>query len=294
VDPILFRYRARDLSAGDIAQIQVTIAAHHARGRSYIAHALCEQWQWRQANGGYKEFAARDLLLRLEEAGFVTLPPRQRTKINRAKKSYARIPVYSQEPLSGALADHGAPVIEEARGAHGELWDYLLDHYHYLGRPRLVGEHLKQVVSIDGQVVACLAWASAAWKIAPRDRHIGWNAALKRTHLHLIANNVRFLILPWARVKNLASQVLGLSVRGLAHVWRQRYGHPVVLAETFVDCARFAGTCYRAANWICVGETQGHAKRGNTYHRHGRVKGIYLYPLSRRWRQTLTGEVSAR
>ena len=288
MDPILFRYRARDLTAEGIAEIQATIAAHHVRGRSHIAHVLCEQWQWRQANGGYKEFAARDLLLRLEEAGLVTLPPRQRVKINRAKKSYARIPVYSQEPLSGTLADHGAPVIEEARRAHGDLWDYLLDHYHYLGRPRLVGEHLKQLVFIDGRVVACLGWASAAWKIAPRDRHIGWSALQKRTRLHLVVNNVRFLVLPWVRLPHLASQVLALSARELAHAWQQRYGHPVVLAETFVDCARFAGTCYRAANWLCVGETQGHAKRGNTYHRHGRIKGVYLYPLTRHWRQALT------
>jgi len=294
VDPILFRYRARDLTAGDIAQIQATIAAHHARGRSYIAHALCEQWQWRQANGGYKEFAARDLLLRLEEAGLVTLPPRQRVKINRAKKSYARIPAYSQKPLGGALADHAVPVIEEARGAHGDLWDYLLDQYHYLGRPRLVGEHLKQMVFIDGRVVACLGWASAAWKIAPRDCHIGWSESLKRTRLHFVANNVRFLILPWVRVPHLASKVLALSARGLARSWQQRYGHPLVLAETFVDRSRFAGTCYRAANWVSVGETKGHAKRGNTYYRHGLIKGIYLYPLSRRWRQTLTAEVSAR
>ncbi len=293
MDPILFRYRARDLSAGDIEHIQATIAAHHAHGRSYIAHTLCEQWQWRQANGGYKEFAARDLLLRLEEAGFVTLPPRQRTKINRAKKSYARIPVYNQEPLSGALADHAAPVIEQARGAHGELWDYLLDQYHYLGRPRLVGEHLKQLVFIDGRVVACLGWASAAWKIAPRDCHIGWSAPQKRTRLHLVANNVRFLVLPWVRLPHLASKVLALSVRGLPGCWQQRYGHRVVLAETFVDVSRFAGTCYRAANWYCVGQTQGHAKRGNAYHRHGVVKGIYLYPLDPHWRQALNQEAAA-
>ena len=178
--------------------------------------------------------------------------------------------------------------------ARHELWDYLLDHYHYLGRPTLVGEHLKQLVFIDGQVVGCLGWASAAWKIAPRDRYIGWTAASKRTRLHLLSNNVRFLIVPWVRVAHLASKVLALSVRGLAGHWQQRYGHGLVLAETFVDCARFAGTCYRAANWTCVGETQGHAKRGNAYHRHGVVKGIYLYPLERHWRAALTAELAAR
>ena len=294
LDPILFRYRARDLTAGDIAHIQAAIAAHYALGRSYIARTLCEQWQWRQPNGGYKEFAARDLLLRLEEARFIELPPRQRVKSNVSKQRYAQIPLYIEQPLSGAVGDYPAPVIEQARGAHGYLWDYLLHHYHYLGRPTLVGEHLKQLVFIDGQVVACLGWASAAWKIAPRDRHIGWTESVRRTRLHLVANNVRFLILPWVRLPHLASKVLALSVRGLPGNWQQRYGHPVVLAETFVDLSRFAGTCYRAANWLCVGQTQGHAKRGNAYHRHGVVKGIYLYPLARHWRQALTREAAAR
>ncbi len=145
-----------------------------------------------------------------------------------------------------------------------------------------------------------LAWGGPvrAWKIAARNRHIGWTEPLKRTRLHLIANNVRFLILPWVRVAHLASKVLALSVRALPGCWEQRYGHRVVLAETFVDWSRFAGTCYWAANWLCVnwlcvGQTQGHAKRGNAYHHHGVIKGIYLYPLDRHWRQALTREDNA-
>jgi len=293
VDPILFRYRARDLNAEDIAYVRAAIVSEYARGRSHIARTLCERWDWRQPNGAYKEFAARDLLLRLEEAGLIGLPPRQRVKSNVSKRTYAQIPLYSQQPLSGAVGNYPAPVIEEARGAHSELWDCLLHHYHYLGRPKLVGEHLRQLVFLEGQVVGCLGWASAAWKIAPRDRHIGWTPAQKRTRLHLITNNVRFLILPWVRVAHLASKVLALSVRALPRCWEQRYGHRVYLAETFVDLSRFAGTCYRAANWLCVGHTQGHAKRGNAYHRHGVVKGIYLYPLERHWREVLSAQAAA-
>jgi len=293
VDPILFRYRARDLNAEDIALVRAAIASEYARGRSHIARRLCERWDWRQPNGAYKEFAARDLLLRLEEAGLIGLPPRQRVKSNVSKRTYAEIPLCSQQPLSGAVGNYPAPVIEEARGAHSELWDRLLHHYHYLGRPKLVGEHLRQLVFLDGQVVGCLGWGSAAWKIAPRDRHIGWTPAQKRTRLHLITNNVRFLILPWVRVAHLGSKVLALSVRALPRCWEQRYGHRVYLAETFVDLSRFAGTCYRAANWLGVGHTQGHAKRGNAYHRHGVVKAIYLYPLERHWQQALTQQASA-
>ena len=288
MEPILFRYRGRDLGAADMALIRATIAAFHARGRSCIAQRLCEHWDWRQPNGAYKGLAARDLLLRLEEAQHIVLPPRLAVKNNRAEKSYAQVPLYDDRPLSGRVGDLPPPRIVEARGVDRYLWDYLVHHYHYLGHPKLVGEHLKQLVFIEAQVVGCLGWASAAWKSAPRERWIGWGVAQKRTRLHLLTNNVRFLILPWVRVEHLASKGLGMSVRGLSRTWQARYGHPVVLAETFVDLTRFKGTCYRAANWHYLGTTQGHAKRGNAYQRHGMAKALYLYPLQRCFRETLT------
>jgi hypothetical protein len=291
VDAIVFRYRGRDLTATDITSIQTAIAAHYRRGRTYIGVQLCEQWDWRQANGQCKAFAARDLLLRLERAGLVELPAPQRTKVNRPRANYEQIPLFIQAPLAGTLAEHPAPRLQEVHGAAEHyLWDYLLAHYHYLGRPTLVGEHLKQLVFLGEQVVGCLGWASAAWKIAARDQHIGWSLEQRRARLALLANNVRFLILPWVRLPHLASCVLALSVRGLSAHWQRRYGHALHLAETFVDSARFAGTCYRAANWQYVGQTQGHAKRGHLYHRHGIIKSIYLYPLTRHWRQKLTEE----
>jgi hypothetical protein len=288
MEPILFRYRGRDLTASDIALIRATITAQYARGRSFIAQVLCERWDWRQPNGAYKGFAARDLLLRLEEAGHIVLPPPQRVKINRSEPRFDQLPRYDDRPLSGGVGDYPPPRIVEARGTDRRLWDYLVHHYHYLGRPKLVGEHLKQLVYLGEQVVGCLGWASAAWKSAPREQWIGWNVAEKRARLHLLTNNVRFLLLPWVRVEHLASKVLGMSVRGLSRMWAARYGHPVVLAETFVDLSRFQGTCYRAANWCYVGTTQGHAKRGNAYQRHGVRKALYLYPLQRSFRETLT------
>jgi hypothetical protein len=288
MEPILFRYRGRDLCAVDIALVRATIAAHYAEGRSFIAQVLCEHWAWCQPNGAYKGFAARDLLLRLEEAGHITLPPRKAIKNNRTEPRFDRIPRYAESPLSGRVGDHSPPRIVEVSGAERYLWDYLVHHYHYLGRPRLVGEHLKQLVVIEAQVVGCLGWASAAWKSAPRERWIGWSVAQKRARLPLITNNVRFLLLPWVRVEHLASKVLGMSVRGLSVAWQARYSHPVVLAETFVDLGRFQGTCYRAANWHYLGTTRGHAKRGNAYSRHGVAKALYVYPLHRHCRETLT------
>ena len=291
-DPIVFRHRGRDLTAADIASIQATISAHAARGRTFIGVRLCEQWDWRQGNGQYKAFAARDLLLRLRRAGLVELPAPQRTKVNRPRQNYEQMPLFIQTPLTGTLADHLSVRVQPVHGAAEHyLWDYLLAHHHYLGRPTLVGEHLKQLVFLGEQVVGCLGWASAAWKIGPRDQYIGWSLAQRRARLPLLVNNVRFLVLPWVRLPSLASCVLGLSARGLSALWQQRYGHPLYLAETFVDSARFAGTCYKAANWQCVGETQGSAKRGHLYHRHGISKRIYLYPLTRHWRPPLTADL---
>jgi len=291
MDKALFSYRNRQLDIQDIRFIQELITRDYLRGRSHIARCLCEAWQWVQPNGKVKECAARDLLLRLEEQEFITLPPRQRTKINR-KKSYDQIPFFQRAPLEGPIQQFEPPEIEILDPRDAYLWDYLIEHHHYLGRPPLVGEHVRHLVRIQGQEVACLAWASAAWKVKSRDQFIGWDEAGKRKNLYLLANNTRFLILDWVRIKHLASKILALSLRRLSADWQQRYGHPIVLAETFVDLSRFTGTCYRAANWIPVGQTKGSAKRGNAYHYHGQPKAVYLYPLQRRFRQVLQDDRS--
>ncbi|MCX5881273.1 MAG: DUF4338 domain-containing protein [Deltaproteobacteria bacterium] len=284
---VVFRYRGKDLTADDITFINEIIERDHSHGRSYIARQLCEVWQWRQPNGNFKEYAARDLLLRLEENGFILLPVRKRPKNNSKIKSFDQFPLFLQKPLEGMVGDHPRPVLRELRGAETYLWDFLIHHYHYLGLPTLVGEHLKQVATIDGQIVACLGWASSAWKVRDRDTFIGWDQATRRQNLHLIANNVRFLIPEWVRIKHLASKVLSLSLSCLNERWLTHYGHGLALAETFVDSARFKGTCYRAANWIHVGQTSGSAKKGNVYRYHGQPKAIYLYPLHRNFRRVL-------
>lgn len=290
MEPIIFRYRGRELKAKDISFIKATIREHYAKGRTYISHILCEAWQWMQPNGELKGYAARDLLLRLEEKGFIELPPRIRRNNNLKKKSFAQIPFFQDNPLDGSVGDYENLHVELVNPRYSYLWDYLVYHYHYLGLPKLVGEHLRYLVFIDQQVVACLAWASAAWKVKARDQFIGWDEPLKRRNLHLIANNTRFLILPWVKVKYLASRVLSLSSRRLSLEWQQSYGHPLYLAETFVDTARFKGTCYRAGNWQYVGQTKGSAKKGNNYHYHGQPKAIYLYPLHPHFRRYLLRE----
>jgi hypothetical protein len=272
MDQIVFRYRARQLGLQDIRFIQALISEHYQRGRSHISKLLCESWQWVQPNGKLKEYAARDLLLRLEEQGLIQLPPRLRTKNNLKQKSFSQIPFFVKESVNGSVGEHGRPYIERVNSHDGYLWDYLVFHHHYLGLPKLVGEHIRHLVYIQGQVVACLSWASAAWKVKARDHFIGWQESTKRRNLALIANNTRFL---------------SLSIRRLRADWEKTYGHPVYLAETFVDISRFEGTCYQAANWLCVGQTQGSAKKGNAYCYHGQPKAIYLYPLHRHFRRYL-------
>ena len=160
-------------------------------------------------------------------------------------------------------------------------WDTLMRAHHYLGLTALVGRSLRYVAEVDGRWLALLGWASPALKCASRDAWIGWSPTLQWQRLALIANNSRFLILPGVRVKNLASRILGLNLARLSQDWLDMHGHRLLLAETFIDPARFAGTCYRAANWIELGSTRGFAKSNATYTEHGTPKRIWVFPLHR-------------
>jgi hypothetical protein len=164
----------------------------------------------------------------------------------------------------------------------------LMEQYHYLGFDRTVGENLKYLVySRQGKLLACLLFGSAAWACAPRDQFIGWNSASRRSHLIYTTNNTRFLILPWVKVPHLASHILGLIVRRISLDWQTKYGHPLYLLETFVEKERFKGTCYKAANWIYVGETTGRSRNDRYSNLQVPIKDIYLYPLGKRFREAL-------
>jgi len=177
------------------------------------------------------------------------------------------------------------PIVPEERAA----WDALMREHHYLGLKALVGRSLRYVAKYEGRWLALLGWASGALKCAPRDAWIGWSGALQWQRLRLIANNSRFLLLPGPRVKNLASRILGLNLARLSADWERVHGHALVLAETFIDPSRFAGTCYRAANWLELGATRGFAKSNQTYVEHGVHKRIWIYPLHPKAAQILSG-----
>jgi len=179
-------------------------------------------------------------------------------------------------------------IVRPIQPQEGSRWNELMVAHHYLGFRQLVGESMKYVAEIDGQWVALLGWGTAAFKCKARDEWIGWSKEQQWGRLVYLANNLRFLILPNVRIPNLASKVLSVNVKRLSEDWRRVYGHPIVLAETFVDHSRFAGTCYRAAGWLCLGQTRGYGRHAGQYYHHGVPKTYYGYPLHPKVRQWLS------
>ena len=280
-NPITIRNRV--ITDSELEKIRHTVATYWNSGRSAISHILCEQWNWRQANGQLKGMACRELLLRLERLGHIGLPPRIKKKCNTIK--VAALPKHYQlsnvQPISGRVDLFNSLQLELiADKKQNELWNSLVENYHYLGYKHIVGNCLKYFVYLDDQLICCIAWGSSAWKVTCRDQFIGWSTEQRRKNLNGIANNVRFLIFPWVRVKHLASKILSFSCRQLLLDWKHTFNEELVLAETFVDSSKFKGTSYRAANWRYIGDTSGSGKKGTSYHHHGIIKSVFVYPLA--------------
>lgn len=279
--PITIRNRV--ITNRDLETIRQAIVNHWDSGRSAISHILCAQWNWRQANGQLKGMACRELLLRLERLGHIQLPPRINNKNNAIK--VAALPqcyqLFNVQPITGRVdlfKNIRLEIVDDKK--QSQLWNSLVDNYHYLGYKHIVGNCLKYFVYLDDQLICCIAWGSAAWKVACRDEFIGWTAEQRKTNLNGIANNIRFLIFPWVEVKHLASKILAASCRQLATDWAHTFHEELVLAETFVDSGKFQGTSYRAANWHYIGYTSGSGKKGASYHHHGIIKSVFVYPLT--------------
>jgi hypothetical protein len=289
--PVLLRYRNREIRAADLDSLRLLLAQHGQVGRKAFPRMVCQAWGWRQANGALSECACRDLLLHLEQRGDIVLPARRHAPACRRQ-----LPVLPLDliPLVGLdvhdpQADLDQVVVRPIAREERLGWRLFMARYHYLGYRAPIGEHLLYAAVLDEELVALLGWAAAALHAPLRERYIGWDQQTKRQRLHLVVNNVRFLVLPWVRVHNLASKVLAANLRRLSADWEQRYGHPVYLAETFVDSTRFRGTCYRAANWMYLGQTAGRSKQGNAYVRTGTPKALYVFPLHSKARQRLCG-----
>lgn len=283
--------QGRPVPAEEVRLIQRLISTHPTWHRTRLSRHLCEFWNWRAPSGRPKDMACRSLLLKLEARGLLTLPARQRPPVNAFRNRAIGAMPHATTPVPGPLPAltplRVEPVDDPGTAA---LVRCLLARYHYRGYPGQVGESLRYLVAArDGRPLACLLFGAPAWRLAARDAYVGWDAAARRAKLPWVANNLRFLILPWVAVPQLASHLLGRVARRIGADWARRYGHPVVLLETFVERPRFRGTCYRAANWVCVGQTQGRSRNDRRHRLRVAPKAVYLYPLTPRFREVLRG-----
>jgi len=286
-----WRYRGQEIGSEQIAFLREFIRTHATSSRWKLSRQLCETLGWKQANGALRDMVCRGLLLMLERAGQIELPPvrrhiRGQCRTGRPRPEAALI---DDSPLVMPLKALGSVAIHPARRTADEpLFNSLMEHYHYLAYEQPVGEHLKYLAWAQGRPIACLAWSSAPRHLGGRDRYIGWSAPARRRNIRFIAYNTRFLILPWVRVPHLASHILGKVTRALSGDWERMYGHPVYFAETFIDPGRFRGTCYRAANWQFLGVTTGRGKNDHTNKPNRPIKEILGLPLTPRFRELLS------
>ena len=282
-------YRGCSVTGEQIAFIRRLIADRPELSRWKLSRELCEAWQWKQANGALRDMVCRGLLLLLHRTGEIELPPVRRVVRNRIAERARPARVEVEEcPLHGSLGDlQPLEFVQVRRSPEEALFNSLLEQHHYLGYERPVGEHLKYLVKASGQVIACLAWSSAPRHLKLRDRYLGWSEEARQRNLHLLAYNTRFLILPWIEVSHLASHILGRMAKIVPADWQRLYAHPIYWLETFVDTSRFAGTCYRAANWQEIGTTQGRGHRAPTLEQTRPVKKMLCLPLHRKFREIL-------
>ena len=286
---VVFASRGRRVTASDLGQIRTLIAAHPQASRRALSKKLCEAWQWVQSNGRPRDMVCRGLMLGLHRAGLIELPPLHRCPHNPLARRRPPAPVViDRTPVQARLPELGRlEFVQVRRTAAEPLFNALIEAHHYLGYTQPVGEHLKYLVYAAGRPLACLAWSSAPRHLEPRDRFIGWSMQARRHNVRFVAYNPRFLILPWVAVRHLASHLLGAMMRRLSADWQRLYGHPIYFAETFVDAERFAGTCYRAANWIWLGRTTGRGKDDLTHRPNRSRKDVLGYALHPRFRELL-------
>ena len=286
-------YRHRVITDADLVLIRRLIAQNPLCSRRRLSEMLCVAWNWVQPNGALRDMVCRSMMLMLHRQGLIELPPVRQVgrsslaaRAERAKPAAVNV---NQTPLGMSLGELGPLDIRQVRRTPEEaLFNGLMHHHHYLGYTQPVGEHLKYMVFAGARPIACMAWSSAPRHLGSRDRFIGWDADARLANIRLVAYNTRFLILPWVTVPHLASHLLGRIARRLSADWQAVYAHPIYFVETFIDPQRFAGTCYRAANWTVMGQTTGRGKDAPTRQANRSIKDVLGYALVKDFRQRLS------
>lgn len=271
----------------DIAWLRDWIAAHPQWSRKQIARELCAAWEWRDGRGRLKDFAARSFLLKLDARGLIGLPPLRVRRQRRWAWPENELAGRPEPAVLEASLERLRPLnieVVAAGSASHQTWRGYLAQYHYLGL-RVVGENLGYLVrDRDGRDLACLLFGAAAWRCAPRDRFLAWSGPERTAGLPGVANNTRFLVLPWVKAPCLASHVLAAVARRIDSDWKLKYGHGLAWLETFVEKDRFAGTCYQAANWKLLGQTTGRSRQDREHTLQVAVKDVYIYRVGG-WRK---------
>lgn len=283
--------QGRQMAQSDILRIRQLLGENPDWSRRRLSEVLAEEWNWRNQSGRLKDMATRTLLLKLEARGWIELPPRRRKPSNRMAEGRISRQAWDTASVTGALHELGPLDVQEisADATQRMRFAAALAEFHYLGYRGTVGENIQYAVTDGaGRLLACLLFGAPAWKCRGRDEFIGWTAEQRQRNLCHIANNTRFLILPFVRVPHLASWILGQTLRRLSKDWERKYGHSILLAETFVECDRFAGTSYKAANWIRLGSTTGRSRQDRRHRLQVPVKDVYVYPLHHRFRKELS------
>ncbi len=286
---VKLKYRGREVTDDDITFIADLITRNPGASRRALSAMLCEAWDWRQANGELRDMVCRGLMLKLHRAGLIQLPPVRHRPLNNVviRRRPQRV-LIDRTPWCTKLKQiRPLEILPIRRTREETFYDSLIEEYHYLGYTRPVGEHLKYLILASGRPVACMAWGSAPRHLGPRDRFIGWSTDARRRNIRYVAYNTRFLILPWIEVPYLASHLLARMARALSPDWERFYSHPIYYLETFVDPARFRGTCYLAANWIALGQTTGRGHNAPPGKALQPKKEILAYPLRKDFRELL-------
>ena len=283
--------RGRSITPSDVRTVQELLVEKPEMGRWGLALELCQRWQWRTRQGDWKGRAAAAVLSGLAQRGWIVLPASSRSRTPGPVRG-SKAEGWPCEAIEGPLSQY-RPLRWELVQSAGQRrqWRQLLDAYHYLGAPGMVGANLKYFVyGRAGHLLGALGWQSAVGHLGCRNRLLAWNPEQRARYLDRLVNNVRFLVLPWVKMPGLASVILSEGVRQLQRDWPERYGQPVWWVESFVDRQRFEAVGYRAAGWLAIGWTQGFAKRPEGFVHHGQRKEVYVYVAQPQMRRLIHGD----
>ena len=284
----MIRYCGRDFSKQELVVIRQLISENPSATRAVLSRLTCQALHWYKIDGGLKQMSCRVAMLRMQDDGLIGLPAARHRycPANNVQFTSATAPKPKINKPVHALPSVQLRIVMGRQ--QSRLWNEYIHRYHYLGYKPLPGAQLRYFVISGNDIIALLGFGASAWQCAPRDKYIGWTHDQRKKKLQYIVNNARFLILPWVKCKNLASKILSLTSHRLSRDWQDHYGYQPVLLETFVERDRFAGTCYKAANWVLVGQTKGRGKLGPAGKISVPIKDLWLYPLERNFRHILT------